>query len=79
MFGVGGLMRTLEVPEHLNQLYHGASRVTFAAGIVVLGLGLLDLSVVKLMAALTVLVLVPVFYGIRVWINVFGARDIMLE
>ena len=73
------LMRTIQVPEKYAQAYRRGSMVTFSSGIIIALLGLFDLNVIPLLAAMILFMFAPVFYGFKVWVKAFGAEEIPLE
>ncbi len=56
-------------------LYITATRVILFSAVAIAGLGFFGLTTIQLLLALILLMLVPVFWAIRTWITVFGARD----
>jgi low temperature requirement protein LtrA len=73
---IGFLLKTLNLPESQRQVYRTGAHVTFGASLFVLAAGLLPLSAAALLVVLIALLLVPVLYGILVWIKVFDAREL---
>ena len=70
------ISKILNLPENQRSVYRLGSRVMFIAGILILLAGLTSLSTIPLLIVLILLMLVPVFYGILVWIKVFDARQL---
>lgn len=70
------IIKSLNLPENQGRLYQTGSRVMFMAGIIVVLSGITLIGTIPLLLTLIALLLVPVAYGILVWIKVFDAREI---
>ncbi len=73
------LMQSLQLPQEQVSLYRRGGMITLVASALILLLGLIPLATIPLLAILIILMLVPIFYGIKVWITVFGAEEIMMH
>jgi low temperature requirement protein LtrA len=73
------LMRTIQIPERYRPMYRTGRIITLISGLVILLLGFTGLSTIPLLVILVLLMLTPVFYGIKVWIRVLGAEEIALS
>ncbi|HNC94986.1 MAG TPA: low temperature requirement protein A, partial [Myxococcota bacterium] len=72
LVGTAGLMRTLKVSAAHAVLYRKATWITLGAAGVVAVLGAVPLSSIPLLAGLLLVLLLPVLYGVQVWIDVNG-------
>ena len=50
--------------------------ITVGSALLILLLGILNLPTIPLLIILVLLMITPIFYGINVWIQVFGAEEI---
>ena len=75
MLALAVLMKTLKLPDQHRRLYRTAARVTFVAAVVIVGLGFSGLVTIPLLVALNLLILAPVFWGLKVWIDVFRGEE----
>ena len=73
------LMATLQLPEEHRSLYRRAGWLTLFSALAALLMGATDLAPIPLLIVLIVLLLLPVFYGLKVWITVFGAQEFTLD
>ena len=73
------LMQSLQIQEELFQLYRRAGIIVFASAILILLLGIIDLPTIPLLIILALVMITPVLYGIKVWIQVFGAEEIPIK
>ncbi len=73
------LMRSIQIPEEQYLLYRRSGIATFISGGVILLLGLSNLAMIPLLLIMIVLMLMPVIYGIAVWVSMRGAEGSMLE
>ena len=73
------LMKTLNLLDEHRRLYRTGEILTLVAAVVILGLGFTSVSTIPLLVLLNLLMLAPVFWGLRVWIDVFGAAEIKLS
>ncbi len=72
------LMGTLQLAVQYRSLYRRAAMVTAVSAALTLGLRSLSLSTIPLLMVLVVLMLLPVFYGFKVWVVVYGAEEITI-
>lgn len=70
------IMGTIQLDQRYLPLYRRGAIVTAVSAILSLGLGFLGLGAILLLTILVLLMLLPVFYGINVWIVVLGAEEI---
>ncbi len=74
------LMQTIQVaPPELRSLYRRGGIITLISAVFILFLGLFNLPAIPFLAVLILLMLTPVFYGTKVWIEVFGAEEIHIH
>lgn len=73
---VAVLMQTIQVPKDQFQLYRRGGLITLVSALIVLLLGVISLPTIPLLIVLVLVMVTPVFYGIKVWIQVFGAEEI---
>jgi low temperature requirement protein LtrA len=76
LIAIGLLMRILHLPEGYHSLYRIGSNLTLIASLLILLSGLTQMDTVPLLLTLNILLLAPVFYGILVWVKVFGGREL---
>jgi low temperature requirement protein LtrA len=72
------LMGTLQLQPRYLPLYRRAAMVTAVSAALSLLAGLLPLEAIPLLTILAVLMLLPVFYGFKVWVVVFGAEEVQI-
>lgn len=70
------IMQILDIPQSSRSLYKTGSILTLLAGTLILILGLTSIGTIPLLLVLLLLLLAPIFYGLLVWIQVLGAREI---
>jgi hypothetical protein len=70
------LMRTIHVTEPLEGVYRTGGIITIISGGVIFFLGFTGLKTIPLLISVILLMLLPVFYGIKVWVGRFGAQDL---
>jgi low temperature requirement protein LtrA len=73
------LMQSIQLPEEHFQLYRRGGLVTIGSALLILLLGFFNLPIIPLLIILALLMLVPVLYGIMVWIQVLGAEEIPIH
>lgn len=73
------LMQAIQVPQEQFPLYRRGGLITFISSLLILLLGALNLPAVLLLITLVLFMLIPIFYGIKVWIQVFGAEEIPIR
>jgi low temperature requirement protein LtrA len=67
------LTRTIEVPEENRAVHRSAGWILFLSSFAILLLGFTNFGTIPLLVALNLLLLAPVFYAFKTWINTFGA------
>ncbi len=72
------LMRIIQIPDEHYRLYRTAGIVTFISGSLILLLGVLGLPTIPLLITLVLFMLAPIFYGVKVWIQMLAAEEIPL-
>ena len=72
---IARLMRIIDIPDVNENVYRRGGIMTFAAGLAILALGVSSLEAIPLMALSILLMLLPVFYGWKVWISML-AEDV---
>ncbi|MDJ0754867.1 MAG: low temperature requirement protein A [Ardenticatenaceae bacterium] len=70
------LMQSIQLAQEHYQLYRRGGVVTVGSALLIPLLGFLNMPVIPLLIILVLLMLVPVTYGIVVWIKVLGAEEI---
>ena len=70
------LMRTIQIAPEYYRAYRTGGIVTFVSGLVILLLGFSGLNAIPLLMVLIILMLAPVFYGLKVWITILGGEEI---
>ena len=73
---IAGLMRTIQVPDPLKGAYRTGGIITLISGAVIGFLGLTSLEAVPLLILMVLLMLTPVFYGIKVWVRQFEGKNV---
>ena len=73
LVSVALLMRTIQVSGSRELVHRTASHVPLGSSAIVLLLGFTGLSAVSLLALLLVVMLAPVFYGFKIWLQTLGA------
>ena len=66
------LMRTIQVTEENRPIHRSAGRVLFLSSFVILLLGFTNVSTVPLLMVLILLMLAPVFYGFKIWLDMLA-------
>jgi low temperature requirement protein LtrA len=71
------LTRTTQIlPEH-QRVHDIGRRGLFISAILIILLGLIPLNTVPLLSAIVLLLLLPVFFGLRVWVEIISTDDKM--
>jgi low temperature requirement protein LtrA len=65
---IASLMRVIRVPRAQSEVYRRGGRVTAGAGLAVLLLGTTPLQGIPLLSLVILIMLLPVFYGLKAWI-----------
>jgi low temperature requirement protein LtrA len=73
------MMRAIQISEQYRPMYRTGGIVTLVSGLLILFLGFTGLSTIPLLIILVLLMLTPVFYGLKVWIQVLGAEEISIS
>ncbi len=73
------LMQTIQLPQEQFPLYRRGGMITFVSALLILLLGILNLPTIPILIILVLLMITPIFYGIKVWIQVFGAEEIAIH
>lgn len=73
------LMRSIQIPQEHQRLYRTGGIVTLVSGLIILLLGLTSIPTVPLLIVLVLLLLAPIFYGLKVWIDMLGAEEIAMS
>jgi len=73
------LMQSIQIPKEYYPLYRRGGLITLVSAVIGLFLGILNLPTIPLLIILVLVMITPVFYGIKVWIQVFNAEEIPLE
>lgn len=73
------LMQTIQLREDFFPLYRRGGLITIISGLLVLLLGLLNIPTIPFLTVLILLMITPVFYGVKVWIAVLGAEEIVID
>jgi low temperature requirement protein LtrA len=63
------LMRSLEIADQHQRIFRAGSIVTLVSGLLIAMLGLTGLQAIPLLVACALIMLAPVFYGLKVWIH----------
>jgi low temperature requirement protein LtrA len=63
------LLRTIQSPEHMKRVHRVAGRATMIAAVALLPLIFLHMGSILFMALLNAILLIPIFYGIRIWLK----------
>ena len=79
LFCVVLLMQSISTSAKLSPLYRRGGLVTLGSSLLILLLGFVSLPTIPLLATVVLLMLTPVFYGIKVWIQVFDPEAIATE
>jgi low temperature requirement protein LtrA len=70
------LTRTTQIlPEH-QRVHEVGRQGLLVSAVLILLLGLIQLDIIPLLSAIAVLLLLPVFFGVRVWVETLGQDDI---
>lgn len=78
MICIALLMQSIKVPEEHLPLYRRGGIITFVSAALILLLAVFKLPIIPLMILLVLLMLTPIFYGIKVWIEVLGAEEVII-
>jgi low temperature requirement protein LtrA len=72
------MMRVIRLDELFRPMYRTGGIVTLVSGLLILLLGFTGLSTIPLLVILVLLMLTPVFYGLKIWIQELGAEEITI-
>ena len=70
------LMHTIQYPNENRRIYNAGGWSALISAIVIALLGLTSLEIMPLLIIVILLLLAPVFYSFRVWIEMLGAEEI---
>jgi low temperature requirement protein LtrA len=71
------LTQTTQIlPEH-QRVHDIGRRGLFISAILIIALGFIPLNTIPLLSAIALLLLLPVFFGLRVWVEIIGTDDEM--
>jgi low temperature requirement protein LtrA len=73
---IATLMRSILVRDDLYPYYRRGGIVTLVSAVLILLLGLTNLSTIPLLMVTTFLLLIPALYGVLIWIKAFGGQEI---
>ena len=73
------LMQSIRIPPDLLPPYRRGGLITLGSALLILLLASLNLPAIPLLIILVILMLTPIFYGIKVWITVFNAEEIVIN
>ncbi len=71
------LMQAIEVPDNHYPLYRRGGLITVGCALIVLLLGIFNLHAIPLLIVLVLVMITPVLYGVKVWITVLGAEEVI--
>jgi low temperature requirement protein LtrA len=69
LVSIGLLVRTIQAPKENQAVLRSAGRVLFLSSAIVVLLGLTNLSTIPLLVLVNLLLLAPVFFGIKAWVR----------
>jgi len=73
------LTRTTQIlPEH-QRVHDIGRRGLFVSAVLIIVLGLIPLDTIPLLGVIALLLLMPIFFGLRVWVEVAGTDDATKE
>jgi low temperature requirement protein LtrA len=75
LFSISLIMRIIGLPEDLRRFYRTGSTLTLLSGFVLLLLCLAEINTIPLLLAILALMLIPIVYGILIWVKVFDAEE----
>lgn len=70
------LSRTTQILQEHQRIHNIGRRGLFISAVLIMLLGLISLKTISLLIAIAVLLLMPVFFGIRVWVETLGSDEI---
>jgi low temperature requirement protein LtrA len=73
------LMQTIRLPQEFFPVYRRGGILTVISAVLLLLLGFINLPTIPFLIILILLMVVPIFYGIKIWIQQFGAEEIPLH
>jgi len=74
LISIALLMRTIQISAEHERIHRMGRRVTRISAIIVFLLGFSSLSTIPLLIVLILLMLAPVFYGFKIWLEMLGAE-----
>ena len=69
------LSRTIQVSEENRPVHRAARRALLISSLIIVLLGFAPLGAIPLLLALDLLLLAPVFYALKIWVGIQGARS----
>jgi hypothetical protein len=76
LISISFLMRTIQISKKHHQIYQRGGMAMLISGIVILFLGFSSLGTIPLLITVVLLMLIPVFYGLKALIQVPRTREI---
>jgi len=73
------LTRTTQIPPEHQRVHVIGRRGLFISAILIIVLGFVPLNTIPFLGAIAVLLLMPVFFGLRVWVEVLGRDALAVE
>ncbi|WP_420640705.1 low temperature requirement protein A [Candidatus Leptofilum sp.] len=73
------LMHTIQYPNENRRIYNAGGWSALISAVVIALLGITNLEIMPLLIIVILLLLAPVFYSFRVWIEMLGAEEIPLS
>ena len=69
----------IRMPPNYRPLFQRGALMTVACALGVVGLGFVPITTIPLLGILDLLMLLPIIYGVKVWVVVFGAEELIVE
>jgi low temperature requirement protein LtrA len=79
LVSVALLSRTIQVSEENRPVHRAARRALWLSSLISVLLGLTSLGAIPLLLLLNLLLLAPVFYGLKIWVDIHAAEAITPE
>ncbi len=64
------LMRTIQIPAEYQEIYRRGGIITMVSSLIILLLGLTPLDTIPLLIIVIVFMLLSVYYGLKVWVEI---------
>jgi hypothetical protein len=74
LVSIAVLTRTIQVSEDYRPVYRTGGRALLLSSAVIVLLGFTNLSPIPLLLVLNLLLLAPVFYGLKTWLGIVAAQ-----